>query len=365
METKEHTELTPDQLATGIMKGWEQFVLRDTRQPSCAANVYASGFSDCTREMTLNIVAGDRVPGFGANTQANFRRGRDRERNIKSDLMQIGRDSNPQFDVVGVEERFALKDRKGRVVITGRVDVRIKIGRQSIPTEIKSWNTNLVSQVKTFEDLLHNPFTEKGAYQLLSYMYGSEEPLGFILLDRHGLPLLIPVVMNDLNWNRMEDFLRRSEAAMDAAESIKKEGGFDDSPKISALLPDYCDNYDKCKRCRYFGHTCQPPTSFAGANIITDDELLEAVQTAYENKPAAKEYSGAWEIVKERLRGKEFSVMPGFIIRGKYQKGSELKFPDDKAQQEFENLQSRYLMLEERYKAKTDKGRFILEVSKT
>ena len=124
---------------------------------------------------------------------AKFRRGDDRERDLLADLQRIGRDAEPSFAVMAQQERFTLKDHQSRTAIVGKVDARIEIAGVRAPLEVKAWSPFIVDRLETFADVFDNPWTTAGGYQLLSYLYGAGEPFGFLLLDRSGIPRLLPV----------------------------------------------------------------------------------------------------------------------------------------------------------------------------
>lgn len=328
--------LTPAELAIGIMEGYRGFIEREerrTKQESRQA-VYASSWRACTRQMALELVAPGALPDFEASTLANFRRGKDRERNLRADLMNAGRDSTPSFEVVGMEERFTLRDHKGRIVIAGKVDAQIQIGRKRFPLEIKSWHPNLVAKIRTFEDLFDNRWTRSGAHQLLAYLLAMAVPVGFMLLDRNGLPLLLEVEL-ERHLDRIEDFLHRAEIAMDAAEAFKRiakdretpEGA--SAPSAFEALPAFHDDPSECRKCGFFGSVCNPPISHDGAKIVTDEETLIALETREALKDSHRAYEAADEQVKERFRGIPQAIAGPFLVTGKPRKTTKTVFPDE------------------------------------
>jgi hypothetical protein len=237
--------------------------------------------------MALDMLRPDVKPPFPADTLANFRRGRDRERDIVSDLTRVGRFCEPAFEIVGGQERFELRDRKGRVVIVGKTDFRIKFAGQkgSEPAELKSWHPNLVQGIKSFGDLFNNRWTRKGGFQLLAYLLGSNQERGWFFLDRPGIPR--PLEVRLLDWLPMiEDFLQRAEVAMESREKIAKSG-FQPEHEIAELgsgsfwnyhLPPFIDDPAECRVCPFFGSACNPPLSYEGASIITDEEVLAKIE---------------------------------------------------------------------------------------
>lgn len=322
-------------IAEQIGQTWAGMVSRDRTAPSPRNYVYASSWRACDRRMVYDMICPDQVQPFTPDTLANFRRGNDRERELLIDLARVGRAMSTPFEVIGQQERFELKDRKGRVVIVGKTDARLKFGRtSSAPVETKSWNVNTVARISRFEDLFLNPWTRSGAYQLLCYLYGSNEPIGFMILDRNGLPLILPVVLYD--WlDEVEHFLTRAQAAMDHREA--------------GTLPDFHTDPSDCKRCPFFGTACNPPLKYEGAAVITDPEIVQMLEIREQNKKAAKDFEWTDKEIKRRLRGCESGVAGGFMVSGKWGKNTTYDLPE---------------ALKTQYKKVDEKGKFTLTITR-
>lgn len=287
--------------------------------------------------MVLELTVCDQLPPHPAEVLAKFRRGDDRERDLLIDLTRIGREADPPFSVYGQQQRFALNDRKGRVAISGKVDARLRLdaGAGDPPIEVKAWAPTLTDRITTFADLFENPWTRSGAHQLLAYLYGSGEPFGFLLLDRSGLPLLLPVEL-DPHLDRMEDFLTRAEHALDH--------------RAAGTLPDFLvGDAAECQRCPFYGGHCNPPLSHPGTQVLTDPELEALLERREAVRAAGQEYDRLDREVKARLRGVESGVAGAFAIQGKYGKQSRLELP--------EAIRRQHTIVDPR-------GRFTLEITK-
>jgi hypothetical protein len=291
----------PAQLVESITAGWRDYL--KSRPPAPHNYVYASSWRACTRRMVLDMTQPDKMPAWTPEQLANFRRGDDRERDLLADLAKIGRNAPIPFQVVGQQDRFELRDHKGRVAIVGKRDVEIRFddGTQA-PLEVKSWNPNTVARITCFDDLLKSPWTRSGAYQLLSYLYGFGRPLGIMLLDRNGLPLAIAVELEP-HLAEMEDFLARAEIALDHA--------------AAGTLPDYIHDAGECKRCPFFGGTCNPGIDYNAARILTDESLLADLERREELREAGYEFNDLDKSVKERLKGIDMGIAGSFLVEGK------------------------------------------------
>jgi hypothetical protein len=326
---------TPADVATAIHAAWASYLERGRRPQSPHPHVYASAWRPCVRRMVYDMTDAEKLPPWPVEVLAKFRRGDDRERDLLIDLARVGRDAEPPFEVVGQQVRFELLDRRGRVAIVGKVDAQIKINGWLAPLEVKAWSPFLVDRIERFADLFDNKWTIAGAYQLLSYLWGANEPYGFLLLDRSGLPLLLPVEL-DAHLDRMEDFLTRAETAIDHQRA--------------GTLPDYLvGDAAECQRCPYYGSVCNPPIEHVGATLVTDPDLEAMLDRHHALTAAGREYNDLDRSIKERLRGVERGIVGSFLVEGRWQKQSRLDLPAD---------------VKQRYTVTDPKGKFRLEITK-
>jgi len=320
-------------IATNVSQAWAAYLISDrSARPAPHDHVYASAYRTCERRMALELVAPASQPPWPAEVLAKFRRGADRERDLLIDLTRVGRFAQPEFEVVSHQERFQLRDRKGRVAITGKVDARIRTNGQNAPLEVKAWAPFLVDRIDTFDDLFNSPWTRSGAYQLLAYLYGAGEPCGYLLLDRSGLPRLLPVEL-DRHLDAMEDFLTRAERVLDHHQA--------------GTLPDFLDDPVECQRCPFYGHTCNPPLSAGPIDVLTDPELESLLERRESLKGAGHDFDSLDKEVKQRLRGVLRGIVGHFHIRGKWGAQSHIELPAD---------------LKKQYTTTDPKGRFTLDI---
>ena len=331
-------------MTESIKSAWERYIVQENQQtPSCRPHSYASSYEECERKMVLYMTNGDKLPPFEPQVLAKFHRGNDRERNLKIDLSRVGQLCDPKFEVIGQQERFELKNRRGRIIMTGKFDCRLQFGQfQKPPLEIKDWNENLTARISTFEDCFRSPWTKKGAFQILMYLLGSGEPFGFLLLGKSGLPTLIPVTLED-HLEIAEEFLAKAERAFD-----HKENG---------TFPDYISDYDECRRCQFYGVACTPPISSGeGAVIYTDPEEEARLTRMLELKPLSDEYDEIKEWAKSRYRGVEAGVAGSVLIGGRWQRNTTYEIPPS-AKEIIEGIK-------QPYKVVSDKGKWIPSFTK-
>ena len=325
------------ELSNAIMEGWKEFLLAEQGTPSNRPYIYASSYHPCVRNLYLGMTAGDQLPPFEAEVLAKFRRGNDRERDLLNDLSRVGRICEPPFSVVAGQQRFEIKHKRtGKPVIVGKVDARLDFGRgkPKAPLEVKAWHPNLTERIHTFPDLLESPWTRSGALQLLMYLLGANEEIGFMLIDRSGLPRLIPVTLED-QLDLAESFLIAAEAAMD-----HKEAG---------TTPAFLDDPTECRKCKFYGVACNPPMVHDAATILTDDDVIQDLEQRDKLAEAAKEYNRIDKRVKERLRGIEAGIAGDFLITGKWGKSTKYAIPQE---------------IKDKYKQIDPKGRFTIKIER-
>lgn len=337
--------LLPQQRAQAIQEAWARFLVEERAKrgsPQKRPHIYASGWSPCDRRLVLDMVEGDKLPPLPVEALANMRRGEDRERDLISDLRRIGRNAEPRFEVIGEQERFELRDRQGRPVIVGKVDGQIQFedGLRA-PLETKSWSQNLTARIDTFADCFRSPWTKRGAYQMLSYLYGAGRELGFLMLDKHGLPALLPVELN-AHLVEMEEFLTRAEAAQDHRQA--------------GTLPDFTQDADECRRCSFFGGVCSPPITSGQGAAVLGEELEGMLSRWYELKDGASEFDELDGEIKKALRGTDLAVCGEFLIEGKWQQRTYCA-PPDQVQKQIKELQAPWKQVE-------PKGSFRLRITK-
>jgi hypothetical protein len=326
---------SPSAIAERIGASWAQYLASSSRAQQPHPAVYASAWRVCDRRIAYELTQPEQLPPWSPEVLAKFRRGDDRERDLLADLTRIGRNAEPPFKIIGQQERFELKDHKSRTAIVGKVDARIEMDGCRAPLEVKAWSPMLVDRIERFADLFESPWTRAGGYQLLSYLFGAAEPFGFLLLDRSGLPKLLPVELEP-NLDRVEEFLAKAERVLDHL--------------AAGTLPDYLpDDPAECRRCPFFGSTCNPPLSAIGATVLSDPELEAALERREQLKAAAHEFTDLDKEIKQRLRGVEIGVAGPFQILGRWGKTSHLELPTD---------------LKQQYTVTNPKGKFTLEITR-
>lgn len=249
-------------------------------------NVRASGIGDdCVRRLFYRLT--ETVISDDLERQAYFCEGNDQEPGVKRYLSELG------FEVLTPEltARWQGISCKPDGIIDGRL------------IEIKTVSENAWDSLNEPKDFLESRYHKNWYAQI---------QMGMLLFDReHGLFILkrkaakqIKVIEIDLDYTYAEGLLKKAEAVN---EAVKKN-----EP------PDYLQNNPvECKRCPFFGKTCNPPLDFGRTAVIDDDELERKLNIREELSGAKAEYDKLDKEVKERLREIPAAICGDYAITGK------------------------------------------------
>lgn len=332
-----------------FQKAWSEHIEMENRRGPSDPHpyVYASSRRKCVRRMYYECTQPSAFPEFDTDAKARMARGNQRERDIVIDLMRVGRLCIPKFDFIGQQERIRITDRKGRLIISGKIDGYIKWESGAMwPTEIKSWSPFLTDRIFSFEDLYLNQWTWSGAHQLLSYQYEKNAPYGLLVLDRPGLPRPIQVSLEE-NLTQMEDFLRDSTIVVDHIEAKEP--------------PPFITDPAECKRCPVFGSVCNPPMKYEGAQIFTDEETIQKTERLAELELAidaagADEYAALDKWAKAKFRGVTQAVVGKCLVTGKWQGDTKYELTAE--------AKSQIDAIKKPFAKKVEQGKFFLSIQK-
>lgn len=277
--------------------------------------VYASARRACVRRMALDLTNPDNEPAPDPDAMERMKRGIEREAAIVARLMQIGPRCTPPFSVTEGQRRFEIRDRDDTLLIVGKIDGRLRLSDGQKPVfECKSGRS--FERVSRIEDLDDSYWTRHALDQLLSYLYDQNEPWGFFILERGGVPTFLRVDLEPY-LERVEAFLRDARTAVDFRFG-------------RGALPYQTEDPAECRRCPHFGRTCDPALDFGeGIRVIENEDLEEAAAVHVTNAAAAKAYNRAHEKLKASLRGVECALLGDFVVTGKWSKNTTYAIPDD------------------------------------
>lgn len=275
-------------------------------------NSILSDIGDCERQMVYSVLDWDKKPLHDAELQARFEAGKTAEREIVRELEGLG------FDVVMSQAPILIKNRKGELIASGKIDGFIKYEGRNVPMEIKSMNPNIFNQVKSVTDFQKKPWLRKYTRQLMMYMFGNNEEEGlFIVTDCLGHWKILPLY---LDYAEAEQILQRLERVHDhiQAKSYPKRIVYDQSI---------------CGKCP-FASICLQDILNTEADIMDDPEIESIIDRHEEIKPIAKEYDDLHDQIKGIFKDKEKSIVgTKYIIQNIPSQRTVYELPDDVKEQ--------------------------------
>lgn len=340
--------LHSDPLAS-LMAAWEADLMRGKRvaregaPPWQPPNVYASRRRRCTLAMALDMLHPEDDPFNQPIQFERLRQGEEAENAIVARFHRIGQFASPAFKVEQQQHRFEIPDRDGVVLVTGKMDGRLRFhDGQAPPFEIKSGRT--YEGCDSIEALDRSPWARSAVDQILAYLYADKptnyannEPWGFLFIKRQSR-MPAPIRVNLLeHLGRVEAFLSQARQAVDYRHGR--------GPR-----PPYIDDPSECKKCGHFGKSCTPPLDYGGGvEVISDPELSEALDVRERCRPAHEAFEQADSYAKERLRGVESALVGNYLVKGTWGPSTVYKVPPE---------------VKEKYREVVEKGRFTLKIEK-
>ena len=278
------TKTDPIEFANGLISAivtTREKALLEKAKPRERASIYASGISECSRQMVYDITHWKEREMWGAASQARMDRGNAEEDLMVRELEDLG------FRIV--ERQAPLSEDMRRVYgIGGRIDGKLVWQERRIPLEVKSVNPRLFDQINALEDLNRWPWMRKYPKQLRLYLLGHNEEVGILALSNMmGAWKFIPV---PLDYGAAEEVLKTVEGVRDHIKA--------------GTLPDrIAYDSDICGMCA-FSTICLPDLkNNPSVKWMDNPKLVEKLDRRRELAPLAKEYKKLDEEVKETFDG--------------------------------------------------------------
>lgn len=239
-----------------------------------------SDIGECDRQMVYSITNWKDKPLHDEELQARFDEGREQERKLNRDLIDMG------YDVIAQQEVCEVKNRSGDVIARGKIDGKIVYQKVKIPYECKSLNVNVFDSLETVEDFYKKPWLRKYIRQIQMYLYGNNCEEGLLICtDCLGHIKLFVIT---LDYGEAEAILQRLER-VHAAIGNK-------------VLPERIDyREDVCGYCS-FAHICLPDVIRQESAIITDEEFIERLNRRESLAQARSEYENLDRSIKNDIK---------------------------------------------------------------
>lgn len=264
----------------------------------------ASQISSCRLMMWYARMRSEDRAKWNTWVEATVEDGKHEERLIVQELMEDG------WEIEAGQAQVDIKDAKGRTILTGKIDGKIRWEGHKVPFEIKRLQPYVFKQVqeKGLPMLLLRSWTRKYLWQIQTYLYQHSEPRGILICsDGMGHKIFLPV---SLDLSEMETILKTCEAVEDAVQANLPP------PPLPLFDPDLCG------RCAW-QHICPVERGGVGAEIITDDEIVELLEERDRSKEGRAAYEAADKRVKDLLKERARVVVAGrWLVTGGWKERS-------------------------------------------
>ncbi|KKN70791.1 hypothetical protein LCGC14_0427860 [marine sediment metagenome] len=286
-------------------------------------NVYASGlYIPCARKLYHDMVDAGKREKITVERQVRFDRGNHMEAWWTSTLTHIGALADPPFHFEGGQERVSITGKDGNVVLTGKIDGKIRFSDGTrVPIEIKKWRDSLWQKADSVESMQANVWTAGAVSQILGYLFGlslkdearKDYEYGLLWADGPGFPKVTEVYLKD-HLDTVEKWLGLSETACLHASTGSEP-------------PQGVDRPDLCNRCWWQGKECFPELRQDPLGIIVDEEFEDYLAEYVKLKPAAEQFARVKRRIDERFRGTEEALCGDYLIKGKWSKKTFHPYP--------------------------------------
>lgn len=256
-------------------------------------NFYASNIPECKRQMVHGILDWDKRELADDGLLSLFDSGKAEEKRIIQMLMSIG------YDVIQQQNPISIKNKKGEIICSGKIDGKISYKGFYFPYEIKSMQDYTFQSIKSVEDFEKKPLLRKYLKQLQLYLYGNNIECGLFIISNFRQIKVIPVY---LDYGLCEQILQTLESAWVYVQ--KKE--YPEPITYNPQICDYCP----------FEMLCSKMTNNKPAEFINNEILEGQIARCIELKPLVKEYEELDEMIKAPFKEKE---VLSAVIGTKYQ----------------------------------------------
>lgn len=285
-------------LAQKIVDDYRDFIQTEEGRPSFNQpyNYMSSAGIECERHLYYLRTEGEHRQPFPVSVLRLFREGKEQERRVKRDLMDMGYEWFEDQSPVTIE----------RLALRGKIDGFVRIGGERPLAEVKSLSPFAFQKVDNSEDVKTDEFLSRGIVQLIGYMVALHEPFGIMIYrNRNDGDIKVLEVTPDHDlWSTVEAKMIRVNKAVEAG-----------------CAPDKIDGIGRtavCRRCP-FEHICVPDAIPDGGGIMITDEpmVIECLDRLEELRPQAKEYEDLMKWRKGRFKNLDGIVCGQYLIQGK------------------------------------------------
>lgn len=286
--------ITPDAFEAALKESFE----KEIKVYPARSNWPSNAGHPCTRFLVWRRTRYQEMTQHDAGLQSVFDEGREHQQKIFDRLTKMG------FEIVETDRPFEYAG------YSGRIDGKIKSFRgerfdKPLPIEVKTCSPWTFDKLHTEEDIIKakEHYVRGYQHQLNLYMLMDNVEQGAYIFKNKvtGWLKLIPAT---LDWALADSLVKRSK------EIDEMVGAYIDPPPIG-----YDDGI--CGRCGFLSN-CYPPRDFGeGAELIIDQDFLDALARHQELKPLKSEYDALDDVISKRVKNRPLVLAGEWIIEGK------------------------------------------------
>ena len=277
-------------------------------------NPIASDLPDCRRYQVVRMIAWQVRQTPDLKGRAVIENGNVQEPAMIRQLQDEGWTIVQQQAPFQILQPVPRPDGPRKVVISGKLDGKIKLDGELIPFDTKDTGEHVVERIDTEEDLLASPWTRKWRRQLMIYCVGENHERGLLIVGFRGERKFISV---RIDYAEVEELIERCAWAVGLAEELVAADI--DHEKLDTALGErgvpYHHAFEECRRCPFHQRACFPPEPAVRQAQIRPD-LLATVEQYIAGRPFASAAEKLRKTIKEATEGFPQTIVGEYVIDG-------------------------------------------------
>lgn len=286
--------LTPDLFDAALKESFE----KEIKVYPARSNWPSTAGHPCDRYLVWRRTRWQEQAVHDAGLQSIFDEGREHQQKIIDRLTKMG------FEVTETDRPFEFEG------YSGKIDGKIKSFKgerydKPIPIEIKTCSPWVFARLKTEQDIItaKEHYIRGYQHQMTLYLLMNDAEEGAYIF-KNKLTGWLKFIPAKIDWALADSLVKRSKA-IDAMTANKL-----DPPAIT-----YDDGI--CGRCGFLS-LCYPPRDFGeGAELIVDQDFLDALSRHQELKPIKSEFEALDDMIGKRVKGHALILAGDYVIEGK------------------------------------------------
>lgn len=288
--------LTPEEFDARLTESFE----KEIKVYPARSNWPSTAGHPCDRYLVWRRTRWQEQATHDAHLQSIFDEGREHQQKVIDRLTKMG------FEVTETDRPFEYAG------YSGKIDGKIKAFKgekyeKPFPIEIKTCSPWVFAKLKTEQDIIaaKEHYVRGYQHQMTLYLLMDDAEDGAYIF-KNKLSGWLKFIPAKIDWTLADSLVLRSKAI---------DGMVADKIDPSAIT--YDDGI--CGRCGFLS-LCYPPRDFGdGAEMIVDQEFLDALSRHQELKLTKSEYDALDDMISKRVKGHSLILAGEYVIEGKEQ----------------------------------------------